>query len=68
MKSFEDFLKEIHARNYTGTDDDMSETFEDWLSELDGEEYMRYAEFYGQLVYINGQQEGLKMAKVIIKG
>lgn len=30
----EDTLKNIHAENYTGTDDDMSENYERWLMDL----------------------------------
>ncbi len=29
----EDKLKEAHAQDYTGTDDDMCDAFEDWLME-----------------------------------
>jgi hypothetical protein len=35
MKSkFTDFLKEAHAKDYTGTDDDMPDAFESWLMNL----------------------------------
>ena len=45
MKIFEDYLKRIHAKGYTGTDDDMSEDFnEHWLYRLDKEELIQYAE------------------------
>ena len=27
-----ELLQDIHARNYTGTDDDMPEKFNDWVS------------------------------------
>ena len=33
MKSFRDHLREVHARQYRGTDDDMAEDFEDWVAE-----------------------------------
>ena len=35
---FEEYLKEVHAKNYSGTDDDMSDNFEAWLEQLDTEE------------------------------
>ncbi len=41
---FEEYLKEIHAKNYMGTDDDMPDEFDNWLGSLDGEDYMRYAD------------------------
>ena len=39
---FEDFLKGIHAEQYTGTDDDMGDNFNDWLTEIDVEELIGY--------------------------
>lgn len=44
----------MHAVNYHGTDDDMPESFDDWLAQLDGEEYIRYADMYGSLMYEAG--------------
>jgi hypothetical protein len=41
---FMDFLKEEHAANYIGTDDDMPDHFDDWLGSLDGEDYIKLAE------------------------
>ena len=37
---FEDFLKEEHASNYHGTDDDMPDAFDHWISNLQGDEYI----------------------------
>jgi hypothetical protein len=48
-KSFEDFLKEKHAENYTGVDDDMPDAFDHWLGQLDGQEYMDYAQEWGEI-------------------
>ena len=31
-------LQDIHAKNYMGTDDDMSDNFNNWLSDLSLEE------------------------------
>jgi len=41
---FEDFLKEKHAKNYMGTDDNMTDGFERWLSNLDVQELIDFAE------------------------
>lgn len=41
---FEDFLKEKHAENYMGTDDNMPDDFERWLSNLDPQELIDFAE------------------------
>jgi|GEM_PF-2298138 len=55
--SFEDYLKEIHAQDYTGTDDDMPEAFESWLGGLDIEEFMSYADQYAEIKYREGQEQ-----------
>jgi len=41
---FEDYLKDIHARNFMGTDDNMSDSFEQWLSNLDVQEMLDFGE------------------------
>ena len=53
IESFEDFLKDIHAGQYVGTDDDMPEDFDNWLSMLDADEFMSYGEMYGIKVSSN---------------
>lgn len=42
--TFEDYLKTIHAEDYTRTDDDMSDAFETWLADLDQDELIQHAE------------------------
>lgn len=42
--TFEDFLKEIHAQDYMGTDDDMPDAFDHWLTTLDADDFMQYAD------------------------
>lgn len=39
---FEDFLRDKHAEEYKGLDDDMEEDFEAWLVNLEGEDYISY--------------------------
>jgi len=39
---FEDFLREIHAQGYMGTDDDMDDRFVAWLLQLDANEWLVY--------------------------
>lgn len=46
--TFEDFLKEEHASNYHGTDDKMSDAFDDWLGALDLDDIVQFAEAYGR--------------------
>ena len=52
--TFEDFLKELHAKSYTGTDDDMPEAFDAWLGELDVYTLIRCGHGYGMSQYIKG--------------
>ena len=44
MKTFTDYLQEIHARNYHGTDDNMPDSFEAWISELQVDDLIKYAD------------------------
>ena len=43
-QQFEEYLKEVHAKQYMGTDDDMSDDFERWLGDMDHEEIISYAD------------------------
>lgn len=43
MKTLEDFLKDKHAEEYMGTDDNMPDAFDDWMGNLDVQEVMDYA-------------------------
>jgi hypothetical protein len=56
---FEEYLKEIHTKIYHGTDDDMPDAFDNWLGEIDGEEYMKWAELFGQQRFLEGKKEVL---------
>lgn len=46
-KSFEEFLQEKFADGYEGTDDDMPDRFDAWVSDFEAEEVMTYAQQYG---------------------
>lgn len=48
MKSFEDYLIDKHAAQYCGLDDDMPDNFNDWLCDLDPDEFIAYAEDWKQ--------------------
>lgn len=56
MISFEDFLKEKHAADYHGTDDDMPDAFEAWLERLQIDEMLHF----GQLAMMTAEIEGIK--------
>lgn len=37
---FEEYLKEVHAEQYHGNDDDMPDNFDNWLSNLEVDEFI----------------------------
>lgn len=44
---FEDYLEEVFNEQNPGIlDDDLENAFDNWLSQLDGEEYIRYADTF----------------------
>jgi len=42
-EKFDRFLQNKHGKNYIGTDDNMPDDYEDWLSKLDIQEVIDYA-------------------------
>ncbi len=56
--TFEDYLRnEIHPILHPQLlDDDMPDHFDNWLGDLDGQDYMEYAELYGNHKYLDGKQ------------
>ena len=60
-KTFEKYLEEICFKiNPAVLDDDMSDFFDNWLGKLDGEDYIRYAELFGQERYLEGKEDLLE--------
>ena len=45
-KDFEDFLKDVHMKNYTGTDDDSVDAYELWLTSLNVDELIALGDEY----------------------
>jgi hypothetical protein len=43
-KSFEDYLYEQHAKQYTGTDDLMPDDWGEWVADLDVDQLIKYAD------------------------
>jgi len=48
MSDFEQFLMEQFSKDYHGLDDEMPDAFEDWLSNLDVDEWIKFAEQYAK--------------------
>lgn len=55
MITFTQFLQDIHARNYMGTDDDMPDRFNGWVESLDVEEIIKLADIYGEIMFTKGK-------------
>lgn len=47
--TFEDYLAEVFMVDYIGTKDQYEDDFSRWLSGLDGEEYIKFGNEYGEL-------------------
>ena len=46
-KTFEDFLKDKHAEQYTGLEDEMADDYYSWLyNELSTDDIIRYVDEY----------------------
>jgi len=48
LGEFEQYLQEIHANDYHGLDDEMPDSFDAWVSELDAGEMREYAEEWAE--------------------
>lgn len=53
-QTFEEYLQQVHSEDYIGIDDDMAESFDSWMAELDNEELIEYANQYGEIMYQQG--------------
>ncbi len=47
-QTFTEFLMDIHATQYAGLDDEMPDDWEQWLSDLDVDELINYADKHAQ--------------------
>lgn len=45
---FEDYLKDVFLETYSGVKDDMSEAFEYWLENLDGNDLIDLGDKFGE--------------------
>jgi hypothetical protein len=56
---FEDYLKQVHAENYHGLDDDMPDAFDEWLTELSADDFIQYADQAIALVKAGRRLDGI---------
>lgn len=65
MTSFENYLEKVCFKIYPSVlDDEMPDFLNDWLSHLDGEDYMRYGQLYGEECFFEGKKA---LAEAIIE-
>jgi len=51
MKTYKEFLQDIHySENTFVLDDDLPDHFDNWLSEQNSDDFMKYGEAYGEYV------------------
>lgn len=62
--TFEQYLQQVHAKTYTGTDDDMSDDFYLWLVNLDAGELMQYAD---EAIQEAEKRKSLETAEMILR-
>lgn len=56
-QSFEEFLKDIHTEEYYGTDDNMPDSFDNFMTDLEQEDLIEYANMYGIKMHALGVSE-----------
>jgi len=63
MKTFEQFLKEKHSETYMGTDDEINNKFELWLSELQVDNLLVYADDFINSIRQKDREELIEKIK-----
>jgi hypothetical protein len=53
-KIFEDFLKDWHAKDYIGIDDDMPDAYDNWTADLQVDSLIRLADIFARESYLRG--------------
>ena len=58
IQTFEDFLRDIHFQLYPMIlDDDLADSFDDWIGDVDVEKILVWGELYGKKMYLAGKEE-----------
>lgn len=50
MKNFEEYLREKFIIEYTGTDDDAPDAFDEWITDLCVHEWLEYGDKYAKII------------------
>lgn len=67
-KTFTEYLQDIHGEIFWSLlDDEGPDHFDNWLGDLDGEQYIKYADLYGREMFIDGKLKSTEEALELIK-
>jgi len=51
--NFGQYLQDLHADNYMGNDDDMSDDYSNWITDIDIDELIDLADMWGEVLVSN---------------
>ena len=61
METFKEYLREFHCAIYAEiSDDSLPDSFDNWLSGVDTDRLIRYADLYGKELVIKTKEELLR--------
>jgi len=58
-QNFEDYLIEMHAQQYRGFDDEMSDDYQMWISNLSVDEWISLGNFYGSIKKMSKKKDNV---------
>jgi hypothetical protein len=64
--TFEDYLGEMFMEDFHGSKEQYENAFDAWLSNLDGDEYIVFANNFAQIEFIKGEKQGIENARKIL--
>jgi hypothetical protein len=67
-KSFEDYVIDQHAKQYTGFDDEMPDNFNKWCQELDVDDWLLMGEKYAGIRELKGYDLASETALKKLRG
>lgn len=56
---FEEYLAQQFDGLFHGSKDEVENAFDAWLSNLDGQEYIDYANKYAEIMFLRGEITGI---------
>lgn len=48
LQTFEEYLRDFHASIYTGTDDEMPDAFDTWLTALQADDWIKLGDAFSR--------------------